>query len=41
MQVDGSLDEPERCGSLIGVGLGGLESLEEAAITLAQKGPGD
>ena len=30
---------PERCGSLIGVGLGGLESLEEAAKTLAAKGP--
>lgn len=38
--LDGVLDEPERCGALIGVGLGGLESLEEAAITLAQKGPG-
>ena len=33
------LDQPECCGSLIGVGLGGLESLEEAAITLAAKGP--
>ena len=33
------LVEPERCGSLVGVGLGGLESLEEAAITLASKGP--
>ncbi len=37
--LDKPLSEPERCGSLIGVGLGGLESLEEAAITLAEKGP--
>ena len=34
------LVDPERCGSLIGVGLGGLESLEDAAKTLAAKGPG-
>lgn len=38
-RIELPLFEPERCGSLIGVGLGGLESLEEAAITLAQKGP--
>lgn len=37
--IDLPLREPERCGSLVGVGLGGLESLEEAAKTLAQKGP--
>lgn len=33
------LFQPERCGSLVGVGLGGLESLEDAARTLASKGP--
>lgn len=33
------LEQPERCGSLVGVGLGGLESLEDAAKTLAAKGP--
>ena len=33
------LSNPERCGTLIGVGLGGLQSLEDAAKTLAQKGP--
>ena len=37
--IDLPLIDPERCGSLVGVGLGGLESLEEAAKTLAQKGP--
>ena len=34
------LIRPERCGSLVGVGLGGLESLEDAAKTLASRGPG-
>jgi 3-oxoacyl-[acyl-carrier-protein] synthase II len=33
------LSNPERCGALIGVGLGGLESLELAAKTLAERGP--
>jgi 3-oxoacyl-[acyl-carrier-protein] synthase II len=33
------LIHPDRCGVLIGVGLGGLETLEEAAQTLAEKGP--
>jgi 3-oxoacyl-[acyl-carrier-protein] synthase II len=33
------LPNPERCGALIGVGLGGLESLELAAKTLAERGP--
>lgn len=33
------LPDPERCGTLIGVGLGGLESLEGAAATLASRGP--
>ena len=33
------LSDAERCGTLIGVGLGGLESLEESARILAEKGP--
>ena len=34
-----TLPDPRRCGVLIGVGLGGLETLEEAAKTLAERGP--
>ena len=34
-----TLPDPRRCGTLIGVGLGGLESLEESAKILATKGP--
>ncbi len=33
------LSEPEHCGVLIGVGLGGLETLEDACHTLFDKGP--
>jgi 3-oxoacyl-[acyl-carrier-protein] synthase II len=33
------LENPEACGVLIGVGLGGLETLEEACRILAEKGP--
>ena len=33
------LADPERAGTLIGVGLGGLETLEAAAQTLAERGP--
>ncbi|MBM4291392.1 MAG: beta-ketoacyl-ACP synthase II [Deltaproteobacteria bacterium] len=33
------LPDPERAGTLIGVGLGGLETLEAAAQTLAERGP--
>jgi 3-oxoacyl-[acyl-carrier-protein] synthase II len=37
--IDLPLTDPERCGTLIGVGLGGLETLESAAKTLASRGP--
>jgi 3-oxoacyl-[acyl-carrier-protein] synthase II len=33
------LVNPQRCGTLIGVGLGGLSTLEEAAKVLAKRGP--
>jgi 3-oxoacyl-[acyl-carrier-protein] synthase II len=42
--ADGALDlsdeERETTGCIIGVGLGGLEAIEAAGITLAEKGPG-
>ena len=33
-------EEPERVGTLIGVGVGGLETLEEGVKTLRERGPG-
>ena len=38
-QLEIPLVHPERCGTLIGVGLGGLETLEDAAKTLSTRGP--
>jgi 3-oxoacyl-[acyl-carrier-protein] synthase II len=38
--VDFTKLDPERCGVILGAGIGGIRTIEEAAITLAAKGPG-
>ena len=38
--IDFASADPTRCGVLIGSGIGGIETLEESARTLAERGPG-